>query len=1855
MVLHLFERPGWTYGQQYDSGDWMNTDIYPSYGLARCPMIITLPLSTILLLILAVGAYQELQYEQLHRWWSLVAATSVFLLVLVGLKILENVINSLIFTELIGTLVNPISFSPAEAIILLLVERRFVTNILYFGRILPKFSAIVVMLTVAVTGYAALSFVFFAPTSSERLLYFSPWSRGVWSMSMVLCGSNWPNPIIPAYSENRLSILYFFIFLVIFNWGVLNFVLGLLCSVYRDEQRELGVYLEHNRIRNLRQAFSILDQHGSGFVSANQLTEVLHCMYRDYNLFLTLPSIDERKQLIANLMNTKSDIDAMNELPPVVQEGGFHVSPIEQERFGFREFCRIHSACSPEALRIVRQRAVQEAVSARRMQLLTLIEQQPNVFHLLISLPLLPYYKLTIDGIIFLLGIVFLVSQHFWISVTMLVVQLADLVMTAHATSLTSYLSTNRGLFDLTYVLSVLLILFLLLLDGSHSFCNFLLSSVALVRMGVCSRSVFFMDSFAIYRQKFVQAFRLLALGSRNFSFLLTLLFAFMYAFADLGMRLFGGLVCREGLTGVLLSVLDYGTLGYWPVNLNDMFSALATMFLLLHVNNTHVYAEAFESLTGSAWARLFFAAWYVVGVLLLLNLFTAFFLNGFLAYLRSLDTRKRAVDLTLTQDSLKDKENTEEELLNATPPQHSRTTQLLKTVRKEALTTTKAKSVKLLERSRLQSSALSSDESDSDWLDEDSDDSSDDDEEARQPRRPLADFSTPNVSESEPTVGKQNWLRSKLKTLSRSISSRIIPSSDSSSYLSNFSKHLYGGFQKTTPKEEVEPLSSEISVVDRNQVPKKPLKTYGATTDINSNSAMQMKKYDNDEDNKSIAEFKLHRESDPLLGPHHSSPLIRPQESIRLRKYDVTTSATEHTSTSSSALPEMQDEVTEPFLRSLAIMRPEEVAAVLIQCARDGVRCEGFNSRRALLCFQLRHRQEWVYQACAWLHLGLFIVQQPLWMRYVSHQSLHKNAYPVFGCPYITLDHFLLIQTPLTCILLAGLLFETSYQKFNGLYEYITKSENICRLLLTTNCMLELGLTIGTFKSPDLQGWLLWSALFGITYVFWFDLTSRWKLEVVLRIVPRLIIVLIAFTMLVVLCASFGPFIFNIRSAHDDDDYNQTYFNTFPESVWSVFVAITSSSFPNQVMPLYRQYNAFILYIIAFVGVGAFGALNIILVFVLAEYRKGFDQFSIKATELREVLLLRAFDVLDTEQRGWLTYTQTAALFDELHAHYGDFLRFGNVSRRKRNLLTKILDIDGDGVISADDFKFLIDVTRIRLKQTSDATFLDLFFPAMRRTFFVQTFISFFQTKSADLVCDSVVLSLILIRLVLVPDIFFQSNEPLRILNLLLLVVFLIELLGGVCALGFKSYQLRVGHRVNATLTFVYISACLLSLYSSYGIFPAVLQGIVQVIRLIIFPRVVFVFFPDRMATVGKLLRKVIRRMGSLAVVLICSWYLFAVVGVYLFGGLVNQSTNIASFKALRGSVYGRNQFWDLNFNDMPSALVTLFCCLHVSDFDVITAGFVVVTNKFARVYFVAWYVVGVLLLLNIIKSFFLTEFLPTVVATLKPEETRGEQILVALSHKPHVTLDANVYSPQITPQSPQPLERKSSQTTLAGEYERSLPINLYSISPVQRGADDVPDDQSAVSFSFAAPSPSVGTPEAVNILNSIQSFTLYSNDASVLVDTTEGIDTARDVEDSERLLDRFTEQIEQDNAMRLVENNVDSTTMPEMEERAISPERIHSRVHSISPNRTLDHPASRSMSPMGSQNPVVHTRDHSPQPGRQSVGHTKRYEASTEFVSDLDAHDLQLLHERLRQISTEAQTEADDDLDEEEESETS
>ena len=86
--------------------------------------------------------------------------------------------------------------------------------------------------------------------------------------------------------------------------------------------------------------------------------------------------------------------------------------------------------------------------------------------------------------------------------------------------------------------------------------------------------------------------------------------------------------------------------------------------------------------------------------------------------------------------------------------------------------------------------------------------------------------------------------------------------------------------------------------------------------------------------------------------------------------------------------------------------------------------------------------------------------------------------------------------------------------------------------------------------------------------------------------------------------------------------------------------------------MPGYRDYRAFFFYFFAFICLGAYGVLNLILVVVLVEYSTAAQMQADQAKAKRQILLLRAFQVLCGAVM--FTLTLNPSLTPDLH-HYCD------------------------------------------------------------------------------------------------------------------------------------------------------------------------------------------------------------------------------------------------------------------------------------------------------------------------------------------------------------------------------------------------------------------------------------------------------------------------------------------------------------------------------------------------------------------------------------------------------------------------
>mmetsp|Transcript_32881 Transcript_32881/g.45883 ORF Transcript_32881/g.45883 Transcript_32881/m.45883 type:complete len:255 (+) Transcript_32881:1293-2057(+) len=118
---------------------------------------------------------------------------------------------------------------------------------------------------------------------------------------------------------------------------------------------------------------------------------------------------------------------------------------------------------------------------------------------------------------------------------------------------------------------------------------------------------------------------------------LFCVLLQIMYFFAVVGMDLLQGKLTRENVP----EDLDYHTQNYYGLNYDSLVNGLIVQFNLLVVNNWFIVADAACRVTNEG-MRAFFIIFYIVGVLVALNVITAFILDTVM-FMRNYPNKKVA------------------------------------------------------------------------------------------------------------------------------------------------------------------------------------------------------------------------------------------------------------------------------------------------------------------------------------------------------------------------------------------------------------------------------------------------------------------------------------------------------------------------------------------------------------------------------------------------------------------------------------------------------------------------------------------------------------------------------------------------------------------------------------------------------------------------------------------------------------------------------------------------------------------------------------------------------------------------------------------------------------------------------------------------------------------------------------------------------------------------------------------------------------------------------------------------------------------------------------------------------------
>ena len=237
---------------------------------------------------------------------------------------------------------------------------------------------------------------------------------------------------------------------------------------------------------------------------------------------------------------------------------------------------------------------------------------------------------------------------------------------------------------------------------------------------------------------------------------------------------------------------------------------------------------------------------------------------------------------------------------------------------------------------------------------------------------------------------------------------------------------------------------------------------------------------------------------------------------------------------------------------------------------------------------------------------------------------------------------------------------------------------------------------------------------------------------------------------------------------------------------------------------------------------------------------------------------------------------------------------------------------------------------------------------------------------------------------------------------DLVLVAFFACEAWAKVVVNGWRVYWRSPKHRYDLCVTVASVAAAVVVYIPNNFNDPVLLRAFL-ITRLLRLLRLLQTVGPiARIAAIFLRVLPEARRLLQLVFVLLFS---FAALGVLLYGGRINTDPGSRDARALRHTAYAAANYYDFNFNDLPSGVVTLFTFLVLNNWFVILEGPVAVSSEWSRLYFVAFYLLGVLVALNIALSFIMT----TSLQDMDPEPEKEQEFADSLADVERVSFEHN------------------------------------------------------------------------------------------------------------------------------------------------------------------------------------------------------------------------------------------------------
>uniref|UniRef100_A0A3P9J8Z3 Two pore segment channel 2 n=1 Tax=Oryzias latipes TaxID=8090 RepID=A0A3P9J8Z3_ORYLA len=449
--------------------------------------------------------------------------------------------------------------------------------------------------------------------------------------------------------------------------------------------------------------------------------------------------------------------------------------------------------------------------------------------------------------------------------------------------------------------------------------------------------------------------------------------------------------------------------------------------------------------------------------------------------------------------------------------------------------------------------------------------------------------------------------------------------------------------------------------------------------------------------------------------------------------------------------------------------------------------------------------------------------------------------------------------------------------------------------------------------------------------------------LKCIKRTLPEIASVILLLALHLCLFTMIGMLLFAKTADQQENEEWLLHFRDLPRSITSLLVLLTTANNPDVMIPAYSQNRAYSIFFISFSVIGTYCLMNLLTAIIYNQFRgyllmslqtsiirrrvgirAAFQVLSCQRTQTSAQVLVRVHAVLKVMSRVKMKSYYRAAINAAVQAH-------ADVGFMDREQFQKVFDeLDKDRITEHPPLPQYSSVLLQKLQQLFSHYYLTVLGNAVALT---------------NVMCICTVLVLNSEKTTVE-----RNNSNLEIINLCFILYYLLEMCVKIFAFGGKGYLSYRNNIFDGVLT-VLLLVLQVTIFIKYTPPSPVesnssLWELVRLVNMLIVFRFLRII-PDikLMALVASTLMDLVKNLRAFAGILVVVYYVFAVLGIWLFegaikpplgiSGLSNTALQNVSNASMECGTYEQLGYWPNNFDDFAAAIILLYNVMIVNNWQ--------------------------------------------------------------------------------------------------------------------------------------------------------------------------------------------------------------------------------------------------------------------------------------------------------------------------------